>query len=100
MPNDPVDPVSLTALTSVAVATAPAAMIGLGTVVGLRAWSRSRVRPARPLTIAALAGALSAAAAIAAGPLAPELNLAEILKSGSRGTFQVRSRKGKDFQRH
>lgn len=83
MRPEPIDPFWLAAITSIAVATVPALAVGVGAVLGLRAWRRAPNVPALSIGLAVLAGLLIAAAAVLGGPLAPVLRLADVVWAGS-----------------
>lgn len=83
MRPEPIDPFWLAAISSIAVATVPALAVGVGAVLGLRAWRRAPNIPAMSIGLAVLAGLLIAAAAILGGPLAPVLRLGDVVRAGS-----------------
>jgi hypothetical protein len=83
MSIEALDPTLPAAANSVAVAMAPAAVVGLGAVIATRSWRRSPPWSAWSFGLAALAGIFLAAAAMAGGPLAPSLTLPDIFGAGS-----------------
>jgi hypothetical protein len=83
MRPEPIDPLWLAAITSIAAAAVPALAVGLGAVLGMRAWRKAPGIPAISIGLAVLAGLLIAAAAIAGGPLAPVLRLGDVLRPDS-----------------
>jgi hypothetical protein len=73
MPFEPLLPQITASAASLAVATAPIAVIGLGGVAGWWQWRRQSAAPAAALGMAALAGACLGAATVALSPLWPTL---------------------------